>query len=101
MLRQVAEAMQQCFGQEHTYRIGGDEFVAFRVDGQPEDLSLEIDRMSRALGQKGYHVSFGMAVGEKAQGDLDMVKIVNEAEIHMFAAKREFYRQTGHDRRSR
>lgn len=101
MLREVAEALQQCFGQEHTYRIGGDEFVAFRVDGQPERLSSEIDRLRRALAQKGYHVSFGMAVREKAQGELNMVELVKEAEIQMFADKREFYWQHEHDRRRR
>lgn len=101
MLREVAEAMRQRFGQEHTYRIGGDEFIAFRVDGQPETLPFEIDRLTRALEEKGYHVSFGFAVHEKAQGELNMHEMINEAEINMFAAKRKFYRQSGIDRRSR
>ena len=101
MLREVAEAMQQCFGQEHTYRIGGDEFVAFRIDGQPENLLSEIDKMKQALDKNGYHVSFGIAVHEKPQGKLNMDEIVSEAEINMFSAKREFYRQTKNDRRSR
>ena len=101
MLCEVAEAMQRYFGQEHTYRIGGDEFVAFRVDGQPESLPFEMDRLSQALSKKGYHVSFGIAVRKKAQGELNMRELVNEAETNMFAAKREFYRQSGNDRRSR
>ena len=101
MLREVAKKMQQCFGQEHTYRIGGDEFVAFRADGQPEDVSSEIDRLSRALQKKGYHVSFGIAVREKAQGELNMYELVKEAETNMFAAKEEFYSQSGNNRRSR
>lgn len=101
MLREVAETLQQRFGREHTYRVGGDEFVAFRVDGQPESMPSEIDQMKHALEKKGYHVSFGTAVREKTQGSLDMRELVNEAEINMFAAKREFYRQPGKDRRSR
>ena len=101
MLREVAEAMRQCFGQEHTYRIGGDEFVAFRIDGQVEDLPFEIDRLSRSLQEKGYHVSFGTAAHEKSQGEVNMRELVNTAEINMFAAKREFYRQAGNDRRRR
>ena len=101
MLREVAEAMQQRFGQEHTYRVGGDEFVAFQVDGQPKDLLFEVDRMRRALDKKGYHVSFGIAVRDKAQGEINMQELVKEAEIHMFAHKREFYCQHEHDRRSR
>ena len=101
MLREVAEAMQQRFGREHTYRVGGDEFVAFRVDGRPEELQAEIDRLRQALDEKGYHVSFGTAVREKAQDGLNMQELVNEAETNMFAAKRLFYRQPGNDRRIR
>ena len=101
MLREVAEAMQQCFGVEHTYRIGGDEFIAFLVDSQPEKLPAEIDLLKRSLGEKGYHVSFGISVREKASGKMNMIEIVNEAEINMFADKREFYRQSQNDRRSR
>ena len=102
MLREVAETMQQCLGPEHAYRIGGDEVVAFRVDGNPEELSSEIERMWQALNEKGYNVSFGIAVHKKqAQSDLDMRDLVREAERDMFASKREFYRQSGNDRRSR
>ena len=99
MLREVAAAMQQCFGAEHTYRIGGDEFVAFRVDDQPEKVSAELDQMRRELDQKGYHVSFGVAVHDKAQGSVDMYELVKSAESRMFAEKREFYRQPENNRR--
>ena len=101
MLREVAEAMLAYFGGEHTYRIGGDEFVAFRMDVRPEDVSAEMERMRQDLADKGYHVSFGIAVREKAQGAFDMHEAVREAENNMFSAKREFYRQPEHNRRSR
>ena len=101
MLREVAEALQRVFGPDHTYRVGGDEFVAFRADDQPERVSSEIDRLRRDLGKKGYHVSFGSAAQEKANGDIDMHVIVNEAERNMLTAKREFYRQPENNRRNR
>ena len=101
MLREVAAAMQACFGPEHTYRIGGDEFAAFRMDTQPETVSEEIERMRRELADKGYHVAFGMAVREKGQSPFDMQELVKEAENAMFSAKREFYRQPEHNRRRR
>ena len=101
MLCEVSEAMRQRFGNEHTYRIGGDEFVAFVVDGQSERLSSDIDQLKQSLGKKGYHVSFGIAVREKTQGEMNMQELVNEAEANMFASKREFYSQSKHDRRSR
>ena len=101
MLREVAERMQETFGTEHTYRIGGDEFVAFQADGQLEDVCGEIDRINRELGKKGYHVSFGAAVQNKTQEPMNVRDLVKEAENNMFSAKREFYRQPEHNRRNR
>jgi diguanylate cyclase (GGDEF) domain len=46
MLHEVAASMQRRFGPEHTYRVGGDEFVAFRADGQPEEVLSEVDQLS-------------------------------------------------------
>ena len=101
MLKEVAARMQQCFGPEHTYRIGGDEFVAFRVDGQPEEALSEVDRIRQNLDKNGYHVSFGIAAQNKADGTLNMRELVRDAENNMFSAKREFYRQPEHNRRER
>lgn len=101
MLREVAEAMQRCFGEEHTYRLGGDEFAAFRADTEPSALSAEVDRLQRELEDKGYHVSFGIAVRQKTQDGLDMRELVSEAETGMFAAKQAFYRRAENDRRER
>ena len=101
MLREVASLMQASFGPEHTYRIGGDEFAAFKMDAQPEKVSAEIERIRQELAGKGYYVSFGVAVREKEQGPLDMQEIVKEAEDGMFSAKRDFYRQPEHNRRNR
>ena len=101
MLREVASKMQQCFGREHTYRIGGDEFAAFRVDGQAEEVSAEIDRIRQELAREKYHVSFGMSVQEQTEGKLNMAELIKEAEDKMFAAKKEFYRQPEHNRRNR
>ncbi len=101
MLCEVAAEMRKYFGEEHTYRVGGDEFVAFRVDGQPEDLPFEIDLLKQVLAKKGYHISVGTAVREKTQGEMDMYALASEAESNMLADKREFYRRSENDRRSR
>ena len=101
MLLEVAEAMRQYFGAEHTYRVGGDEFVAFRMDGHPEGTVADVARMSQALDEKGYHVSFGTAVYVKAEGAVDMHELVKEAEYNMYAVKQDFYRQPEHNRRNR
>lgn len=101
MLCEVASAMQACFGKDDTYRIGGDEFVSFRADGQPEETSSELDRISQQLALKGYFVSFGIAAWDKENGALDMHGLVKEAESKMYAAKEEFYLHSGHNQRDR
>ena len=100
VLREAAKALQQCFGPDHTYRIGGDEFVAFRVDGAPEDLPADIARMKKYLREKRCSVSFGNAVQDKTPEGPDMIKLVNDAEADMYADKREFYLKSENDRRS-
>ena len=101
MLQEVARVMQQWFGSEDTYRIGGDEFVCFRVDGRVENISSEIDQMSRDLAQKGYYVSFGFSAREINQDEFDMREMVKEAEGNMFEAKKEYYRKLDNNRTNR
>ena len=101
MLKAVAAEMLRYFDPEHTYRIGGDEFIAFRPDGHPENLPLEIEQFKRILAEKGYYISIGTSVRSKANGELNMMEIVNEAEGRMYDDKREFYSHTENDRRSR
>ncbi len=101
MLHAVAERLQNSFGLDHTYRIGGDEFVSFQMDGQPENVLSEIDKIRHHLEKKGYHISFGLAVQSKTQNAINVRELVNEAENNMFSAKKDFYRQPEHNRRSR
>ena len=101
MLCEVAAAIQQRFGSDHTYRVGGDEFVVFKPDGQLEAMSSELERMQQELDAKGYRISFGFAQQDKAQGPIDMYQLVKEAEKNMFAAKREYYRRPENNRRNR
>ena len=91
MLQKVAEIMRLRFGEEHTYRIGGDEFVAFRPDDRPEQVKSEIDGMDKEITELGYRVSFGFAEQSKENGKLDMSELVKEAEENMFLVKKEFY----------
>ena len=101
MLQEVARVMMSRFGSEDTYRIGGDEFVCFRVDGQLEKISSEINQMNQELVKKGYYVSFGFATCEMHQEELDMQGIVKEAESQMFDTKREYYRELDNNRTNR
>ena len=97
MLQTVAQAVIDNFGQADTYRIGGDEFVAFCPDSNREDVRRRITRMVQAVNEKGYSVSVGASLQTKQE--LDLEEIVKQAEHYMYIEKRRYYQNGGHDRR--
>lgn len=99
MLQAVARALIDAFGEENTYRIGGDEFVAFCVDAPVEDVRDGIREIIREVSAAGYSVSVGASC--HAREELDTGLLVKEAESYMYKEKRKYYEQGGHDRRRR
>lgn len=99
MLQAVARALIDAFGEENTYRIGGDEFVCFRLDA-PEESALDDLRQAReALAKKGYSLSVGAASAPKER--LNMTALTGAAEASMYQDKQRYYTQAGKDRRRR
>ncbi|MGN0642395.1 MAG: GGDEF domain-containing protein [Huintestinicola sp.] len=96
MLKFVADSISKRFGVQHTYRIGGDEFVAFAIDSGDDTKKITDDIISEVKSE-GYNVSIGYAVGEKGS---DMDELIKAAETKMFDAKKIFYAETGYKRRS-
>lgn len=95
MLRTVADAFVEFFGQEHVYRIGGDEFLVF--------VEMDLDSVTkRALAAKektaeaGYHVSVGAA-----EGGEDVGAVVKSAEQRMYEDKKRYYMEHGDRRKMR
>lgn len=99
MLCYIATAMQNIFGQEDTYRIGGDEYVALGQDRSEEELTEMIARLRQAVDNAGYHVAVGM--DRRPKKELEITGLVKEAEKQMYADKRAYYSQSGIDRRAR
>ena len=98
MLQCVARLLQDNFGAADTYRIGGDEFVAFDLDRPKEQILDKIKGIDKELERRGYHISVGVHWEEKITSMDDLVR---EAEQLMYGAKRSYYEQMGRDRRAR
>ncbi len=95
MLRTVADAFVEFFGQEHVYRIGGDEFLVFAET----DLDLTTEKAFAAkekTTKAGYHVSVGTASGGE-----DIVAVVKSAEQRMYEDKKRYYMEHGDRRKMR
>ena len=97
LLIAIANAMTEAFGSAHTYRVGGDEFVAFQLDGTPEAVEASVKRIHEVLAARGYRASIGFAMQTKAQ--LNMETLVQEAERGMYQEKQSFYSSKDNDRR--
>ncbi len=99
MIRAVAQQIRERLGSQRAYRVGGDEFVAFILDGEEEQVDRQIQAMSGALEGQGYPVSVGAAWASAPVGDLEA--LVKAAEKRMYAAKGAYYQNPKNDRRAR
>ena len=81
MLREVAD--------ELTYRMGGDEYVAFAPDLSEDRLHEKVRTFSLAIEQKDYHAALGWATCETAS--LRMENLLRIAETRMYQAKSAYY----------
>ena len=98
MLKVVARELKECFGADNTYRIGGDEFVAFRPGADTEKTERDLDKMREIFAANKYHVSFGVAA---TGGELEEIdRLVRLAEYKMYESKREYYSEKERDRRN-
>ncbi|HJC24619.1 MAG TPA: sensor domain-containing diguanylate cyclase [Candidatus Eisenbergiella merdavium] len=101
MLKSVSKQLLEQFGSLHSYRIGGDEFLAFAPDLERDEAVRRTDTMRDALKQQGYHISAGIQWTDKA-ASLDTVslrRLIKEAEQQMYLAKKAYYEEEGNDRR--
>ena len=101
MLKAVSKQLLEQFGSLHSYRIGGDEFLAFAPDMERDEVLRRTDTMRDALKQQGYHISAGIQWTDEA-ASLDTVslrRLIKEAEQQMYLAKKAYYEEEGNDRR--
>lgn len=97
MLQDIANIVINQFGKRDTYRIGGDEYVAFVLDGTEEEIDGKLSKMREQISERGYHA----AVGYEFSGakDVDMNRLIVMAESKMYKDKSDYYK--AHDRRAR
>ena len=97
MLKFIADALQAQFGILHTYRIGGDEYVAFAMDTDAEILTEKLNTFTELVESENYHVSVGYEI--QNAGSIQMSALIKAAEDKMYQAKQAFYSQNPTKRR--
>jgi diguanylate cyclase (GGDEF)-like protein len=104
LIKGAADCLKTCFGKYgDIYRIGGDEFAAMLVmtEAQREEAMEDLDRTAENwCGEhiKGLSISCGYAASRDypSENITELIKISDE---RMYAAKDEYYRKSGNDRR--
>lgn len=92
LLKAVAKVIKEEFGDEDTFRIGGDEFVAFCYASGSEQIKQKIGNAKKHLEEKGYHISVGM---ESMKNKPFIYEMVKQAEKNMFEAKHCYHEDMG------
>ena len=97
MLKTVAAKVRDIFGEEYSYRVGGDEFVAFAMDKSAEEMR----RAHPQAGAGGWTrpvTRWPWVQRPHSAGGIDMEVLVKSAETRMYLAKEEHYRLAGKTR---
>ena len=97
MLKFVAEQIKMYFGEELSFRIGGDEFVTFVVDTSKTKVIQDLDEMVANIEQAGYHVATGLETVDVHR--LSIENLIKTAESRMYQDKKQFYKNRANDRR--
>lgn len=97
MLRRIALYIAKIWGDENSYRIGGDEFVIFAFDQEMEDIHKDVDGFNKALQTYGYSASLGYAREEDRVDDIQ--GLIRDAETEMYRAKKNHYKGKNDRRR--
>ncbi len=96
MLKTIASILAQEYGVDNTYRIGGDEFVAFRYENSEFAVRANIMKVITEIDCKGYTVAVGMAM---TTNDKPLHVTIKEAEDAMYINKQSYYNHKGKEMR--
>ena len=105
LIRGAADCISEAFGDKgQCYRTGGDEFVVFRSGTSREnaDRILELLKEKAAAWQGTYVKKLSFAVGyalAEENSDMNVEKLVGQADQAMYRAKAAYYQTQGIDRR--
>ena len=93
MLQLIAKEILIYFGAELTYRVGGDEFVAFVPDPDRNELTQKIGDLIQAIEERSYSIAVGYEVSSARLFSVE--ELVKAADLRMQEDKRIFHKERG------
>ena len=99
LLHHACESVWAVFEPKHFFRMGGDEFlVVYPQVGELEFLD-KVEQMKEAMLERNVVLAIG--VSWVAENNREIEELIRLAESKMYENKREYYRKSRRDRRSR
>lgn len=96
MLKYIAAWFIFYFGKYDTYRVGGDEYVAFVIDGDETEIESNVKAFITEVEKKDYNVAVGFYSNSiNASQGITTFDIIKKSEVQMFKMKDEYYKRTG------
>lgn len=97
MLHFIADSLKVQFGEEHIYRIGGDEFVVFQAEKTENEVNDCLEKFNEAIHKNDYHAAVGVSVYNPK---MSVDQFVKNAEKAMYEAKEAYYKTIGKEMRA-
>ena len=98
MLRAIGKKIIEIFGNDYSYRVGGDEFIIFVQNTNIHEITEKTNKMREDLLNDDCHISVGIAVGNEANS-IDELNIISET--RMYEDKEQYYKSEENERRKR
>ena len=89
MLKYIAGAVENQFGKSDSYRVGGDEFVAFAKDIDEDELISKLKSLTDDITGQKYTAAIGYDIQDKI--NLVMDQLIINAEKRMYDDKALYY----------
>lgn len=93
----AAKLLMESFGEYNVYRVGGDEFVVIALNLLEEEFNNKVNRFAERCSESDVSISFGTNYREYFDEPFEI--LLKEADLKMYNAKREHYKNARFDRR--
>lgn len=94
-IRRAAQQIVAVFP-EHTYRIGGDEFVVLYPEIEEKEFECFISQLKQNMKKHHISISYGVIWKDTC---MDLNKLLEEADKKMYEDKKSYYSDTQNNRR--
>lgn len=93
MLMFVADMFIRHFGRNDSFRVGGDEYVAFVLDSSREDIDARLVLLKEQVEERNYHIAVGCEYCTDKNANME--SLILKAESAMYKDKADFYKGRG------